>query len=213
MSSTEMDVDRQSGGAGGPKAPRWAWWVSTGLGSGCLKPAPGTWGSLAGLMGWWLFVVLACTPFVNWALLHPHHRLLSFYILGMEAIHLLVLASMTWLAIRAADHVVRETGQKDPGFIVADEWVGMWVTLWPLRWTVAQQSFRFFGHGAWRWCLLLALPFALFRLLDIWKPWPIRQIQDLPGGQGVVADDLVAGLFALPIVILGLPLILAWIQR
>ena len=179
-------------------APRWAWWVATGVGSGWLRPAPGTWGSLAGLGAWCLFT-FAVTG---------HDPLTPLQSAAMEGLFLLVIGLMTWLSVRASDRVVEETGEQDPGYIVADEWVGMWVTLWPLRWEVH----RLTALGGWRWVLVLAVPFLVFRVLDIWKPWPVHQLQDLPGGQGVVADDLVAGLYGLPIVALVTPRILAWIS-
>ena len=50
-----------------PKAPRWAWAVATGLGSGRLRPAPGTWGTLAALLAWLLLSAMVATPFTDWA--------------------------------------------------------------------------------------------------------------------------------------------------
>jgi phosphatidylglycerophosphatase A len=177
------------------KAPRWAWWVATGLGSGRLRPAPGTWGSLAGLGVWWFF-----TDWLTKRLPLPPAAL--------EGLFLLAIGALAWLALRASDRVVRETGKHDPGFIVADEWVGMWITLWPLRW----ETHRIGALGGWRGLLVLAVPFLVFRILDIWKPWPVHQLQDLPEGQGIVADDLVAGLYGLPIVALVAPWVLAWLR-
>lgn len=160
------------------KAPRWAWWIATGLGSGRMKPAPGTWGSLAALVLW---VVLALGVRIL-----PGRWL-------MELAFLLLPILLAWVSVMASDRVVRTTGLKDPGFIVADEWVGMWIALWPLRWALLVQL-QSPGLGL---ALVLGVPFLLFRVFDIWKPWPIRQIQVLPEGQGVVADDVVAGLYAL----------------
>jgi phosphatidylglycerophosphatase A len=197
----------------GTKAPRWAWWVATGLGSGWLHPAPGTWGSLAGLGTWCIFTFTVTTPFVSWAMAHGQNPWLPCLGGAMELLFLVLIGLLTWLSVRASDHVVMETGTKDPGYIVADEWVGMWVTLWPLRWTMAQSAFRFVGPGGWRWCLPLLLAFLVFRILDIWKPWPVHQIQDLPAGQGIVADDLVAGLYGLPIVAMLAPWLFAWAGR
>jgi phosphatidylglycerophosphatase A len=173
-------------------APRWAWWVATGFGSGRLKPAPGTWGSLAALAAWCLLTPLLAAPPV-WA---------------AELLFLAAPLAMTWLAVAASDRVVAETGLKDPGWIVADEWAGLWIALWPVRWELARNLPRLFQAGGWRWLPVLAVPFLAFRLFDIWKPWPVKQIQVLPGGSGVVADDVVAGLYAIPVVLLLVPVLL-----
>ncbi|MFZ1613362.1 MAG: phosphatidylglycerophosphatase A [Holophaga sp.] len=220
-----------------PKAPRWAWWVATGFGSGYLKPAPGTWGSLSALLAWLVFTVLIPTPFATWAMRHSgtprlflgygalevatpfsglrlgsDHPGLAVGYWAMEALFLTLPILMIWLAVKASDRVVRETGLKDPGFIVADEWAGMWIALWPLRWQLAMNLHRFFSPNVWRCLPLLLIPFLLFRLFDIWKPWPIRQIQVLPEGQGVVADDVVAGIYALMVVQLAMPIILTTLR-
>jgi phosphatidylglycerophosphatase A len=204
-------------------APTWAWWIATGFGSGRLRPAPGTWGSIAALLAWLLFTGLCVMPFTSWAMRHsglprlflgygaltvatPFSGLpllsrggqtLALVYWAFEGLFLLLPLVMAWIAVKASDRVARETGLEDPGFIVADEWVGMWIALWPLRWQVALDLPRFFAGEAWRLLPLLLAPFLLFRLFDIWKPWPIRQIQILPGGEGVVADDVMAGLYAL----------------
>lgn len=184
----------------GGKAPRWAWWVATGFGSGRIRPAPGTWGSLAAVLGWILILALTATPFTTWALNHASHPHLNLFGWLMEVFLMALPILMTWVAIRASDLVVQETGHKDPGYIVADEWAGQWIALWPLRWFLAQNLFRMGHPGGWRVVVLMAIPFLCFRLFDIWKPWPCHQIQVLPGGEGVVADDVVAGLYAIPLV-------------
>jgi phosphatidylglycerophosphatase A len=89
---------------------------------------------------------------------------------------LVVTAVGTWAAGREEARV----GTRDPSSIVVDEVAGMLVAL--------------AGHPKGL-ASVLAL-FLLFRVFDIWKPFPIRRLQDLPGGFGVVADDLLAGLFA-----------------
>lgn len=195
------------------RAPRWAWIVATGLGSGRLRPAPGTWGSLAGLAAWCLLSALLATPFSTWVRGHRGQPGLAACIYGAEALFMLAPLAMTWLAVRASDRVVAATGEKDPGYIVIDEWAGMWITLWPMRWEIAQNLPRLSGPGWWRWLPVLLVPFLVFRLLDIWKPWPARQIQVLPGGGGVVADDVVAGLYGIPIVILAAPLVLHALEQ
>jgi len=85
------------------------------------------------------------------------------------------------LGVPAATIVERESGRTDPGFVVIDEVIGQWITLiaCPADW----------HHG------LIAL--VLFRLFDITKPFPIRRLERLPGGWGIVFDDVGAGLYAL----------------
>jgi phosphatidylglycerophosphatase A len=176
-----------------PKAPRWAWLVATGFGSGRLKPAPGTWGSAAAVLVW---IVLA-----HVAVLAPRW--------AGEAYLALLPIAMTWLAVKASALVARETGAKDPGYIVADEFAGMWIALWPLRWELLRALHEAHDHHRARALLIYALPFLIFRVFDIWKPWPAREVQALPGGEGIVADDVVAGLYAIPVVMLLAP----WVGR
>jgi phosphatidylglycerophosphatase A len=103
----------------------------------------------------------------------------------------LILAGLTGLAV-IVSHLVEKSrffGDKsDPGQIVIDEAVGMLIALWgqaaPVSW----------------WQVGLAL--AAFRFFDIVKPWPVNAAQRLPGGWGVVADDVLAGLYALGLVAL-----------
>ena len=84
-------------------------------------------------------------------------------------------------AMWAAGAAARQKGQKDPGFVVVDEVLGQWLAL--------------AGARALNWKAYLGA-FLLFRLFDIWKPAPVRQCERLPGGIGIVADDLAAGLYA-----------------
>jgi len=83
--------------------------------------------------------------------------------------------------VPAATIVERESGRTDPGFVVIDEVIGQWIALLfcPADW----------AHG------LVAL--VLFRLFDITKPFPIRRLERLPAGWGIVFDDVAAGLYAL----------------
>ena len=82
----------------------------------------------------------------------------------------------------AAEIVSTKIGVKDPQFIVIDETSGQMLTyslaFTPLNWKY------------------LLLGFILFRLFDIWKPFPARQAESLPGGWGIMADDWIAGLYA-----------------
>lgn len=84
-------------------------------------------------------------------------------------------------AIWAAGESARQANVKDPQFVVVDEVVGQWLAL--------------AGARTLNWKSWLAA-FLLFRLFDIWKPVPARQLESLPGGLGIVADDLMAGVYA-----------------
>lgn len=94
------------------------------------------------------------------------------------------LVAVTALGIWAADRAEQTLGRKDPRAIVIDEVAGMTLAVLPFppTWPV------------------LATGFVLFRIFDIWKPFPANDAQRLPGGLGVMADDLVAGFYALLVV-------------
>jgi len=90
-------------------------------------------------------------------------------------------ALLTIPGVWASDVLARRSGNKDPQIVVVDEVIGQWVAL--------------AGAAALNWkSWLIAL--ALFRLFDMWKPWPIRNLEKFPGGIGIVADDILAGIYA-----------------
>jgi phosphatidylglycerophosphatase A len=97
---------------------------------------------------------------------------------------LLLLAPAIWAATRTA----RLLGKQDPSQVVLDEVLGQWITL--------------MGATALRWKSFCAA-FLLFRLFDIWKPWPVRTFEKLPEGVGIVADDLAAGMYGALILYIG----------
>ena len=82
--------------------------------------------------------------------------------------------------IWSADVVARAAGTKDPGLVVVDEVIGQWITI--------------AGAVTLNWKSWV-LAFALFRIFDIWKPPPVRQLERLRGGLGIVADDVMAGIY------------------
>lgn len=108
-----------------------------------------------------------------WAL-HPTALVLLLMLLGGIVLVLV-------FGVPAATIVERESERHDPGFVVIDEVAGQWVALLacPFDWR----------HG------LIAL--VLFRLFDIVKPFPVRRLERLPAGWGIVFDDVAAGLYAL----------------
>jgi phosphatidylglycerophosphatase A len=109
---------------------------------------------------------------VNW-FFHPSGAAVYVILVAGIAIALL-------FGIPAATIAAREAGVEDPGFVVVDEVAGQWIALLgcPFNWLHA----------------LIAL--ALFRLFDITKPFPVRQLERLPEGYGIVFDDVAAGLYA-----------------
>jgi phosphatidylglycerophosphatase A len=90
-------------------------------------------------------------------------------------------AAVSVPGIWAAGESARQANLEDPQFVVVDEVVGQWLAL--------------SGARTLNWKSWLAA-FLLFRLFDIWKPFPVRQLESLPGGMGIVADDLMAGVYA-----------------
>jgi phosphatidylglycerophosphatase A len=101
---------------------------------------------------------------------------------GFAPWHFLILAAVfTYPAIWSAGAAARAQKVKDPGFVVIDEVLGQWIAL--------------AGARPLNWKSYIAA-FVLFRLFDIWKPPPARRLEALPGGLGINADDIAAGLYA-----------------
>jgi len=110
--------------------------------------------------------------------------LLKFWVAQVVAIVLI-----TWVGIWAATRTERVMALKDPGIVVVDEVAGQMIALLPVS---------VFGLG-WVWIIV---SFTLFRLFDIFKPYPARRCESLRGGLGVMMDDLVAGAYAAAVVAL-----------
>lgn len=134
--------------------------VATWFGCGYSPVAPGTAGTLGALV-----IAVPLGIFAGW---RPWY---------FGALAVVFLAPAIWSAGATAQIV----GKKDPGLVVVDEVVGLWITL--------------AGATSLNWKSYLGA-FALFRLFDIWKPPPVRQLESLPGGTGIVADDAMAGIYA-----------------
>jgi phosphatidylglycerophosphatase A len=84
------------------------------------------------------------------------------------------------VGIPAATRVATLSGRKDPGLVVVDEVVGQWITLLGMPFTAP----------------VVLVGFLLFRIMDVVKPWPARALEGLPGGWGIIADDVAAGIYA-----------------
>ena len=143
-------------------APKRATLVATFFGVGRLRPAPGTWGSLAAVLLWWGLATqlpaVARIPVI-----------------------IVLIIIITAGGIPPATLEARGCGKKDPSHVVIDEVGGQLVTLiaCPILWKP------------------LLAGFILFRVFDIMKPPPIRSLEKLPEGTGIVVDDLGAGIYGL----------------
>jgi phosphatidylglycerophosphatase A len=133
---------------------KFAYILGTGLGSGYVPFAPGTAGSFAALLIFYLF------PLSDgyWLVL-----CVIFFMLGL------------W----SSSLIEKEQGVKDPAQVVIDEWVGQWLALLFLP----------------RSILILLADFALFRILDIIKPFPAGKLQNIKGGMGIMIDDIIAAVY------------------
>ncbi|MHC4159631.1 MAG: phosphatidylglycerophosphatase A family protein [Planctomycetota bacterium] len=137
------------------------------FGLGHLPLAPGTWGSLPPV----IVFILMCLYGA------------STLIISIVMVVFVLIAS--FICIKFAPLIITATGKTDPREVVADEFAGQAVTLITIG---AVQSGQI-------WTTAI-LGFLLFRLLDIIKPWPTRKLEKLPQGWGVLADDLMAGVYA-----------------
>jgi phosphatidylglycerophosphatase A len=139
-------------------------YIASGCGSGHAAIAPGTWGSAASMLAWWILQLGETAPRV----LFQFQAACVVVLVGWVA---------TALVCRAA------TGaERDPQWIVVDEWAGIFITLVGVAPNDVVQ---------------LLLGFALFRFFDVVKPGPVGWAERFPGATGIMADDVVAGLLAL----------------
>jgi phosphatidylglycerophosphatase A len=129
--------------------------LATGFGAGLSPVAPGTAGTVVGVL-----ICLFCYP-LAWPL------------------RLLFVVAISAVSIYVAGQAETLYGKTDDQRIVIDEIAGLQVTMLPVAITG----------------LHLCLAFVLFRIFDIWKPFPLDRLQKLPGGWGVVVDDLGAGIY------------------
>jgi phosphatidylglycerophosphatase A len=151
-----------------------AGWLACGFGSGLAPVAQGTFGSLVALLPWLWLRQLSLPTYVV--------VLIVGFVIGVWA------CNIAGRALGVADH----------RSVVWDEFIGQWIALLPLLIAACLPASGF----AW-WMLLAG--FVLFRLFDVWKPWPISWLdRHLKGGMGVMVDDVVAGIFAAIVLVLGL---------
>lgn len=154
-------------------------WI-TSMGLGKLRPASGTWGSLPPVGVATALIAMGIGP-------SDSSPAIALYTLVMLAI----CAAFSLVCVRAGDMAEAHFGKKDPGSVTADETAGMALTLLALP-ASSQRPLEA--------VLVLLSAFVLFRLMDILKPFPAYRLQRVPGGWGILLDDLVAGVQALVLV-------------
>ena len=143
------------------------------FGLGRLPLAPGTWGSLPPVIIFALCSWFGASP-----------------ALITNVMAALVLAG-GFVCVQYAPAAIAATGKNDPREVVADEFAGQAVVF-------LLSPFLAMGSATGRQIFITAFTgFVLFRLFDISKPWPIRRLEKYPAGWGILADDLLAGVFAL----------------
>jgi phosphatidylglycerophosphatase A len=157
--------------------------LATWFGVGYLPKAPGTWGSLAGagvsVLGAWISFRRSTFQLD----MGPH---IYFWTSGLFPAHVDVAVAVLISAIGVvvATRAARYAQIEDPQWVVIDEVSGQLITYYLFFWVLPLN---------WKSWLL---GFILFRIFDIWKPFPARQLERLPGGWGIMADDWMAGIYA-----------------
>jgi phosphatidylglycerophosphatase A len=142
------------------------------FGLGYLPVAPGTWGSLP--------------PALVFGLLC--------HVGAPSVLTLIVMVALAFagciVCVKFAPAIIATTGKSDPREVVADELAGQAITFLAIPFLFTE------GVSASQVWLTAGLGFLVFRIFDIAKPWPIRKFEKFPAGWGVVADDLVAAVYA-----------------
>ncbi|MCE7973933.1 MAG: phosphatidylglycerophosphatase A [Leptolyngbya sp. PLA1] len=164
------------------------------FGLGNMRPASGTWGSLP--------PVIIAAFLVLWGM-DPLGAPLVYY--GVMGLLVLVFGLGCVLQGDAAE----ARWGPDPGQVVADEVVGQSLTLMLLPWgAIMRPPLWASDHIMALIIFTLAFAFIAFRVMDIVKPWPARQVQRVPGGWGILLDDVFAGIYAAAVIQLTARLVL-----
>lgn len=147
----------------------------TTFGVGYLPFAPGTWGSIVGVAIYLLFAWIEAN-------FSPKGITDAQWTAWIHSFNLVIFLLFCLLGIWAATRATKLFRHKDPSQAVVDEVIGQLLTFLFIPFTFS-------------WKMVLT-GFLLFRLFDIWKPYPIDSLQNLPAGIGVCADDILAGVYA-----------------
>jgi phosphatidylglycerophosphatase A len=217
--STEATAPKIEASAG--KKPGLAYAIATVFGIGHWPKAPGTYGSLVGVITIVLSAIFFLRP-TSLPGLSPLHVLSDarfmdkhFLVPGSDihdtvlwlpiACAVLLFILLGAIGVWSAENTAQYAGIKDPQFVVIDEVAGQHLTLLLPLIPIALPNLRshmdlsmfaiFFAMSLVNWKYLL-FGFVFFRLFDIWKPFPLRWLEKLPGGWGIMADDWMAGVYA-----------------
>ncbi len=192
------DTEPASPAAPPRKKPHLSFLLATWFGLGYLPKAPGTWGSLAGLVLIWALALLTSIAGSPKADFHvaDWYFVVRFHVLPLFGIFVAA------LGVIVSSRVAAYSGTKDPQYVVVDEVSGQMLTLVlggiyatgsSTGTSIYTPGWSFYFDVPWKFLLA---GFLLFRLFDIWKPFPIRKLEKLPGGWGIMADDWLAGIYA-----------------
>jgi phosphatidylglycerophosphatase A len=169
------------------RKPRISIAIATAFGLGYLPKAPGTFGSLGGVAIGWAAIAFSCLQFApriaaTGELSNPPSSWWLNFALSESQLIILISVVGVWAAGRTANYLQNH----DPQIVVIDEVSGQLIAYLGLA---TPKTFA----ASWKYLLL---GFILFRVFDIWKPFPARQAESLPGGLGIMADDWIAGIYA-----------------
>ncbi len=146
----------------------WKRWIVTCFGLGWLPLAPGSWGSLPPAIAFGV-LMYAGAPIVA------------------TVVMAVMLAVGCAACVLYAPASIAAKDDDDPGEVVMDEFAAQALTFLILSLVATR------GLGGWESIVLAGLGFLAFRAIDIVKPWPIKKLERLPAGWGILADDLAAG--------------------
>ena len=161
----------------------WKRWIATCFGLGWLPMAPGSWGSLPPAVAFGL-LTYCCVP--EWT---------------TTAVMAVMLVGGCVACVLYAPASMAATGRNDPGEVVMDEFAGQALTFLVMPLVMPRDL------CGWESLVIAGFGFFIFRVMDITKPWPIRKLERLPAGWGILADDLAAGIVSAILVYIALGLL------
>ncbi|MCA1618693.1 MAG: phosphatidylglycerophosphatase A [Acidobacteria bacterium] len=150
-------------------------------GVGLIPLAPGTWGSAVGV-GVYLGLVRVSEKGFDYVVARGLDLSPQAFPVVLNTVLLLTILVVSLVGTWAATRAEKLLGKKDPGAVVVDEVAGQLITFLFVPWLA----------GPWT----IFAGFLAFRVFDIWKPYPVRRLEGLGGGLGIMADDMLAGFYA-----------------